>query len=83
MPYIKPKDRVRYSYIFENGNPMFYTAGDLNYVLTVLCKKYLGDKPNYQRYNEVMGVLECAKLEIYRRCILPYENLKIKENGDV
>jgi hypothetical protein len=30
-----------------------------------------------------MGVLESAKLELYRRKIAPYEDDKIAENGDV
>jgi hypothetical protein len=33
--------------------------------------------------DEVVGVLECAKLEIYRRIAAPYEDKKIVENGDV
>jgi hypothetical protein len=83
MPYIKPEDRIRYGYIFDNGNPMFHSPGDLNYLITKLCLKYLGNKPNYQRYNEVMGVLECSKLEFYRRRVSPYEDEKIKTSGDV
>jgi len=38
---------------------------------------------NYADYNEVMGVLECVKQELYRRLIVPYENKKKEENGDV
>jgi hypothetical protein len=34
-------------------------------------------------YNDVIGALECCKLELYRRMVAPYENTKIKENGDV
>ena len=30
-----------------------------------------------------MGVLECCKLEFYRRVAAPYEDIKIEENGDV
>lgn len=83
MPYIKPGDRLRYYYILENGNPVFHSPGDLNYLLTMICLKYLGTKPNYQRYSEVVSALECAKLEFYARRVRPYEDEKIKENGDV
>ena len=31
----------------------------------------------------LVGVLECAKLELYRRLAAPYEDLKIEDNGDV
>ena len=32
---------------------------------------------------EVLGVLECVKLELYRRVAAPYEDKKCQENGDV
>ena len=61
------------------------TVGDLNYMLTKVCKSYLKKQlnVNYQAYNDVIGALECCKLEMYRRSIAPYEDDKIKENGDV
>ena len=37
----------------------------------------------YQIYNDIIGALECCKQEFYRRKIEEYENLKVKENGDV
>jgi len=33
--------------------------------------------------NAIIGALECAKLELYRRVAAPYEDDKIAENGDV
>ncbi len=33
-------------------------------------------------FNALIGVLESAKLELYRRMIAPYEDVKMKENGD-
>ena len=61
------------------------TVGDLNYILTNVCKAYMKKQIyiNYQTYNDVIGALECCKLEMYRRSIAPYEDDKIKENGDV
>lgn len=59
------------------------TAGELNYILTRQVDSYLGHEYNYDRLNEVIGVLECAKLELYRRIVAPYEDVKIAENGDV
>ena len=59
-------------------------AGDLNYTITRLVHEYqkkFGEK--YQVYNDIVGVLECAKLELYRRKIAPYEDLKADQNGDV
>ena len=61
------------------------TIGDLNYVLTKTCHVYLKKQMllNYQAYNDVIGALECCKQEMYRRMVAPYEEEKIKENGDV
>ena len=62
------------------------TAGDLNYVITQVVRQYLnreGMTINYTQLNEVIGVLECAKLELYRRLAVPYEDKKIIANGDV
>jgi hypothetical protein len=39
--------------------------------------------PKYFNYNRAIGVLECIKLEFYRRMVGPYEDIKIKEAGDV
>ena len=58
-------------------------AGELNYVLTKIVHGYLGSNPNYQQFNDAMGALEGAKLELYRRKVAPYEDIKIEENGDV
>ena len=38
---------------------------------------------NYVKLNELIGVLECAKLELYRRVASPYEDEKVESNGDV
>jgi hypothetical protein len=58
------------------------TPGDANYVITVLLQEAF-DLTHYSDYNAVIGILECAKLEFYRRAVAPYEDEKIKENGDV
>jgi len=59
-------------------------AGELNYMLTSFCWKYLQRTGGrYQDINDVLGALEGAKLEFYRRVAAPYEDEKIKENGDV
>ena len=81
MPYI-PKEK-RYKLVCASlENPE--SSGELNYTITTLCSEYLRLKGvNYTNMNEVIGVLECAKLELYRRVVAPYEDIKIKENGDV
>lgn len=82
MPYIKPEERQLIDPIISELD--ITNAGQLNYSITMICKKYLNMKgTNYNNINEVIGVLECAKLEAYRRIATPYEEIKMKENGDV
>lgn len=57
-------------------------AGNLNYVITRLLSA-LYPNPNYQRFNDMVGALECCKLELYRKKIAPYEDIKERENGPV
>jgi len=120
MPYIKDennrREELRKGAVAQN-------AGELNYQVFAhvkydkfdkeLVKKYvrnfLGETPNYQKYNDMTGALDRCCVEIIRRSkqddnellICPivdeiihilatydeeigeYEDLKIKENGDV
>lgn len=58
--------------------------GQLNYVLTRICLNYvLRRGQEYQSYNDVLGALEGAKQEFYRRGVAPYEDRKRAENGDL
>jgi len=60
------------------------TAGELNYALTRQVTDYLDGKiVTYELLNSVVGALESCKLEFYRRVVVPYEEKKIVENGDV
>ena len=96
MPYITQEDRKKFLYtpaklgpnsevdmlakVAENCD----TPGDLNYVFTVLCHKYLRKQGlNYQHLNDCVGALEGCKQELYRRVAAPYEDDKIAQNGDV
>lgn len=58
-------------------------AGVLNYMFTAMALVYIDRDESYQAYNDVIGALEAAKLELYRRRVAPYEDKKIEENGDV
>jgi hypothetical protein len=80
VPYIDQAARER---LAQGARPE--TAGELNYALTRLVDQYLVDKGGirYAHLNEVVGALECAKLELYRRLAVPYEDGKIREAGDV
>lgn len=82
MPYIKLEDRFKFVEALERL-PEITTAGELNYLITSLAIRYMDKGQNYQNYNDVMGALEGAKLELYRREVAPYEDTKITQNGDV
>lgn len=59
-------------------------CGQLNYAISKLVHLYLkGLGVKYARINEAVGVLECAKLELYRMIAAPYERIKRDENGPV
>lgn len=86
MPYIDRRARPHWDEmidVFEEG--LIETPGDLNYIITRICKIYERhhDSPAYTVKNAIIGVLECAKLEFYRRLVVPYEDTKINQNGDV
>jgi len=58
------------------------TEGNMNYTITRLLNAVY-EKTSYRNINEIIGILECAKLEYYRKRASVYEDKKIKENGDV
>lgn len=77
MPYIK-KNRRRNIVITA------INAGELNFWFTSILKDYIALKGlSYQTINDILGALEGSKLEFYRRIVIPYENAKMAENGDV
>ncbi len=57
--------------------------GRLNYVITRLIGYVWKVDPSYFRAAGLSGVLTNVAAEFYRRAIVPYEDQKIKENGDV
>lgn len=86
MPYIKPEDRKPLDPLLDQlaeALPSQEFAGALNYVIAGLATRLLKEGPSYARINEIIGALECAKLELYRRVAAPYEETKMQSNGDV
>lgn len=77
MPYIHEADR-------EVARFLPRSPGELNYALTHLCLLYLAaTKGRYADHAEVVGALECCKLEFYRRACAELEDAAIVRNGDV
>jgi len=92
MPYIRQDKRDEFDTeldafilkFLETGENES-TAGRLNYSISRILGAILNDdeRISYARINELVGVLECAKIELYRRIASPYEDDKSRINGDV
>jgi len=85
MPYIDRDSREDIDEQIEGALDAAYSAGPgaLNYIITRFVRMFLAHHPSYRDFNDAIGVLECAKLELYRRMVAPYEDRKCAENGDV
>ena len=88
MPYIKEEERELledWLYdLLETLPNTSHNAGVLNYLFTRIAHDYIEKQGlNYQHINDVVGALDGAKSEFYRRVAIPYEDKKIIENGDV
>lgn len=90
MPYIKSDRRNElelFASLISNISDIgenCKNAGELNYTLTKIIHAYFKENGGrYQQINDIIGALEGAKLEFYRRLVAPYENKKRNENGDV
>lgn len=84
MPYIEKKHRDRLDPLHPDWDDRINTPGELNYLFTDFCTKYLkAHGLNYTSINDILGALEGAKLEFYRRVAVPYEETKLLSNGDV
>ena len=85
MPYIKEERKLELAGLTRAyADPDVRVAGELNYKITLLLIEYMKLKGlSYQTINDIMGALEGSKAEFYRRIAAPYEDSKIKQNGDV
>lgn len=83
MPYIQQHERPQFDGVLD-GLGSFSGPGQLNYVLSQVIDDYIRENGlSYVTVNDAVGVLECLKMELYRRIVAPYEDKKIEANGDV
>lgn len=91
MPYVVTNKRQKLDPIIDDlkralfeleaDDPTNNTEGNVNYfVSTLLSHIYTG---SYDSVNRAVGMLECIKLEYYRKAAAPYEDQKEFENGPV
>ena len=77
MPYIPNSERQKVS---DGKLPH---AGAFNYAVHQLIDQYFDQhNRNYQSVNDIIGALDCVKMELYRRMVADYEEIKILQNGD-
>lgn len=77
MPYIAKEERDR-------ALDMPRTPGELTYAITMLLTGYVRRKGlTYTQLNDCMGALSGADAEFKRRVVVPFEDLKKHQNGDV
>lgn len=58
--------------------------GNVNYIITqIVNRAYNTPYANYKTLSKGVAAFECAKLEYYRRVMVPYEEEKIRIEGDV
>jgi uncharacterized protein DUF6899 len=86
MPYITQETRNSVELLADEYG-LDYAApnsGCLNYCISRLLNSYLKmHGKTYSTMNDIVGVLECSKMEFYRRIASEHEDKKIIENGDV
>ena len=78
MPYLTQKAREA-----VEGRGV-QSAGDFCYVICALADEIIVDQgKSFQTMSQIIAEIECAKLELYRRLLAPYEDEKCEANGDV
>ncbi len=93
MPYLPSSDRPVYDPQIKQlaeslaRQPDDRRKGHANYVITQILRKAWGvdraDNESYSSYADIIGTLECAKLELYRRWLAAYEDTAIAKHGDL
>ena len=85
MPYIDQEDRPQYDKVVEMlqselaGKPI----GHINYVISRVIWKLFDQNSSYTFGSALKGVLHDIADEFGRRKLDKYEDIKIKENGDL
>jgi hypothetical protein len=96
MPYINEEERIELDTQIDNmilairdnktnlNNPHDFSnyLGRINYCFSRIIYGVMRDV-SYRNIAMVTGVLENIKQEYYRRVAEPYEDIKIRQNGDI
>ena len=84
MPYINAERRKIFDSQLKKCAENIESEGELNYCLYRLaCLLIDRTGESYAKLAMCSSAMEHAKMEWYRRRLAPYEDEKIKENGDI
>lgn len=87
MPYITQDDRKQYDESLDDLgfclDEYGYVAGHVTYVLYKILLRWWKKNPCYDTIASIRGCLVGTLSELDRRWFFPYEDKKIRENGDV
>jgi len=85
MPYVHKEIKDAMVDAIERLGAFIQDKGDLNYAICELTGRFIIQEGefNYTDMSEKIDAVHDAEAELRRRLLVPYEELKIKENGDV
>lgn len=86
MPYIATDRREKLKEpllgLLRSLTSLGPSPGDVNYCVSVILKTFYDPaKHSYHGLNTAIGIVECAKMELYRKLAAPYEDTKEEQNG--
>jgi hypothetical protein len=68
---------------YLDNEPIDRLAGAINYLNFIIVRRWIDKNgKKYFVFAAILGTLVCCIFEIYRRLVAPYEEEKIKSNGD-
>jgi hypothetical protein len=87
MPYITQDDRKKYDPELDTLTSSIevegHISGHVTYILYMIVARWFKEYPCYNTIAKIRGCLIGTLAEFDRRIAAPYEDKKIKENGDV
>lgn len=84
MPYIKPELRPPIDRVVEELVDVCHTHGDMSYAIyRFLLARIKMEGASYEKIKGVISIGTETTQELRRRVLVPYEDEKMFENGDV
>ncbi|MBI2045477.1 hypothetical protein HYT23_05440 [Candidatus Pacearchaeota archaeon] len=86
MPYIPVEEKMKYEPMLFRLRALINEKtpkGDLTYLVYALGLGFFKGRESYTRISAAISCLQDAAEELRRRYLNPYEDERIKENGDV